>query len=84
MAVIMLSFILSRTLCQTVAEASYKSYPTLVTTLRAFTTSFPKCGEDSSEGKIIMISVNIQVKSKVHVYKWPKSLKYFEPLTLKE
>lgn len=66
-AVIMLSFILSRTLCQTVAEASYKSYPSLVTTLRAFTTSSPKCGEDSSGGKIILINVNVQVKSKVHV-----------------
>lgn len=62
-AVIMLFFILSRSLCQTVAEASCKSYPTLVTTLRAFTTSGPKCGEDSREGKIIMINVNVQVQS---------------------
>lgn len=81
MAVIMLSFILSRTLCQTFAEASYKSCPTLVTTLRAFTTSGPKCGEDSSGGKIIMINVNIQVKSKVH--QWLKSLKIFLAINLK-
>lgn len=60
-AVIMLSFILSRTLCQTVAGVNRKSCPTLVTTFRPFTTSSPKCGEDSSGGKIIMISVNVQV-----------------------
>lgn len=67
-AVIMLSFILSRTFCQTFAIASCKPYPypTLVTTLRAFTTSGPKCGEDFCEGKTITINVNAQVKSKVH------------------
>lgn len=64
-AVIMLSFILSRTLCQTVAEATCKSHPTLVTTLRTFTTSGPRCGEDSDGGKIILINVYVQVKSEV-------------------
>lgn len=53
-AVIMLSFILSRTLCQTVAQATCKSPPTLVTTLRTFTASGSRCGEDSGGGKILI------------------------------
>ncbi|TWW70961.1 thiosulfate:glutathione sulfurtransferase [Takifugu flavidus] len=52
-AVIMLSFILSRTLCQTVAEATCKAHPTLVTTLRTFTTSGPRCGEDSDGASVV-------------------------------
>ncbi|CAG04236.1 unnamed protein product [Tetraodon nigroviridis] len=47
-AIIMLSFILSRTLCQTVAEATCKSHSSLVTTFRAFTTSGQRCEEDSN------------------------------------
>lgn len=74
-AVIMLSFILSRTLCQTVAEATCKSHPTLVTTLRTFTTSGSRCGEDSDGGKIILINVCVKVKSKVQNI--GGTLKYF-------
>lgn len=76
-AVIMLSFILSRTLCLTVAEATCKSHPTLVTTLRTFTTSGPRCGEDSDGGKIILINVYVQVKFEVQ--NLGGTIKYFSP-----
>lgn len=51
LALIMLCCVLSRSLCQVVAEVNRRSYPTFGSVLRAFTTSSPTCGEASDSGK---------------------------------
>ncbi|XP_041824349.1 thiosulfate:glutathione sulfurtransferase-like isoform X2 [Melanotaenia boesemani] len=45
---IMLSLVLTRRLCQVVAEVSCKSYPNVASAFRTFSTSVPTCGEDDS------------------------------------
>lgn len=49
--VIMLSYVLSRSFCQTVAEANRSSYRTFGSVFRAFTTSSPTRGNASANGK---------------------------------
>ncbi|XP_035533837.1 thiosulfate:glutathione sulfurtransferase isoform X2 [Morone saxatilis] len=58
----MLSFVLSRSLCQVVTEVNHRSYPTFSSLFRAFTTSSPKCGEtpDSASASVVTYS---QLKS---------------------
>ncbi|KAM9333827.1 thiosulfate:glutathione sulfurtransferase [Pholidichthys leucotaenia] len=52
-AFIMLSFLLSRTLCQTAAAVNRKCYPTVSSIFRTFTTSSPKCEEASDNGSVV-------------------------------
>ncbi|XP_051266851.1 thiosulfate:glutathione sulfurtransferase isoform X2 [Dicentrarchus labrax] len=56
----MLSFVLSRSLCQVVTEVNRRSYPTFGSLFRAFTTSSPKCGETSDSASVVTYS---QLKS---------------------
>ncbi|XP_073344892.1 thiosulfate:glutathione sulfurtransferase [Pagrus major] len=53
---IMLSCLLSRSLCQVVAEANRRSYPTYASAFRTFTTSSPKCGEASDSASVVTYS----------------------------
>ncbi|XP_070784447.1 thiosulfate:glutathione sulfurtransferase [Enoplosus armatus] len=52
----MMSYVLSRSLCQVVAEVNRKSYPTLGSAFRAFTTSSPKWGEASDSASVVTYS----------------------------
>ena len=54
---VMLSCVLSRGLCQVVTEVSRRSYPTYAPILRAFTTSSPKSGEQTNNGKQIFAGI---------------------------
>ncbi|KAM9337799.1 thiosulfate:glutathione sulfurtransferase [Symphorus nematophorus] len=53
---IMLSCVLSRSLCQAVTEVNRRSYPTYASVFRAFTTSSPKCGESSNNASVVTYS----------------------------
>ncbi|XP_041817787.1 thiosulfate:glutathione sulfurtransferase [Chelmon rostratus] len=52
----MLSFALSRSVCQVVAEASRRSSPAFGSVFRAFTTSSPTCGEASDSASVVSYS----------------------------
>ncbi|KAG8009471.1 Thiosulfate sulfurtransferase/rhodanese-like domain-containing protein 3 [Nibea albiflora] len=57
----MLSCLLSRSLCQVVAEVNRRSYPTFGPAFRAFTTSGPQRGAEASDnGSVVTYS---QLKS---------------------
>lgn len=45
---IMLTYLLSRGLCQLASEVKRRSNPTIVSAVRSFTTSNPTCGEESA------------------------------------
>ncbi|XP_026219945.1 thiosulfate:glutathione sulfurtransferase [Anabas testudineus] len=47
LVVMMMSFVLSRTFCQAIAEVNRKACPTFGSYFRTFTSSGPKCGEAS-------------------------------------
>lgn len=53
---IMLSCVLARTFCQVITEANSRSYPTLGSVFRAFTTSAPKCGDASKNATVVTYS----------------------------
>uniref|UniRef100_A0A671W6U4 Thiosulfate:glutathione sulfurtransferase-like n=1 Tax=Sparus aurata TaxID=8175 RepID=A0A671W6U4_SPAAU len=53
---IMLSLLLSRSLCQVAAEVNLRSCPTFASAFRAFTTSSPKCGEASDSALVVTYS----------------------------
>ncbi|XP_036935402.1 thiosulfate:glutathione sulfurtransferase [Acanthopagrus latus] len=53
---IMLSLLLSRTLCQVVAEVNLRACPTYASAFRAFTTSSPICGEASDSASVVTYS----------------------------
>lgn len=55
----MLSYVLSRSFCQAVAEVNRRSYPTLGSAFRAFTTSSPQCGGAPDSGKTYLL-VSVQ------------------------
>ncbi|XP_029313722.1 thiosulfate:glutathione sulfurtransferase [Cottoperca gobio] len=52
----MLSYLLSRSFCQVVAEVNRRSYPTCGSALRAFTTSSPKFEEASENASVVTYS----------------------------
>ncbi|XP_070709344.1 thiosulfate:glutathione sulfurtransferase [Pempheris klunzingeri] len=56
----MLSYLLSRSVCQVVAEVNLRSYQTIGSVSRVFTTSSPKCGEASDNASVVTYS---QLKS---------------------
>ncbi|KAM8731863.1 thiosulfate:glutathione sulfurtransferase [Acanthopagrus schlegelii] len=53
---IMLPLLLSRTLCQVVAEVNLRACPTYASAFRAFTTSSPICGEASDSASVVTYS----------------------------
>ncbi|XP_065804982.1 thiosulfate:glutathione sulfurtransferase isoform X2 [Labrus bergylta] len=53
---IMLSFVLSRSFCQVVAEVNRRSYPTLGSVIRTFSTSSPARGEASDNASVVTYS----------------------------
>uniref|UniRef100_A0A1A8NDA1 Rhodanese domain-containing protein n=1 Tax=Nothobranchius pienaari TaxID=704102 RepID=A0A1A8NDA1_9TELE len=57
--VIMLSFLLSRGFCQAVTEVNQRSYPTVSSFIRTFTTSSPTCQEhhvNEDEASVVTLS----------------------------
>ncbi|XP_038584316.1 thiosulfate:glutathione sulfurtransferase isoform X1 [Micropterus salmoides] len=52
----MLSYVLSRSFCQAVAEVNRRSYPTLGSAFRAFTTSSPQCGGAPDSASVVTYS----------------------------
>nr|XP_046227508.1 thiosulfate:glutathione sulfurtransferase isoform X1 [Scatophagus argus] len=53
---VMLSYVLSRRLGQVLAEVNGRSYPTFDSIFRTFTTSSPKCGEESFTASVVTYS----------------------------
>ncbi|KAK2859496.1 hypothetical protein Q5P01_004116 [Channa striata] len=58
--IIMISSVLARTFCQVAVDVNRRSYPTLGSVFRAFTTSGPKCGDASDHASVVTYS---QLKS---------------------
>uniref|UniRef100_A0A1A7WMA0 Rhodanese domain-containing protein n=1 Tax=Iconisemion striatum TaxID=60296 RepID=A0A1A7WMA0_9TELE len=56
--VIMLSFLLSRSFCQAVNEVNRRSYPTISSFLRTFTTSSPTCQEHVIEDEASVVTLS--------------------------
>ncbi|KAL3040457.1 hypothetical protein OYC64_011472 [Pagothenia borchgrevinki] len=52
----MLSYLLSRSFCQVVAEVNRSSYPTFGSVLRAFSTSSPTFGDSSENASVVTYS----------------------------
>ncbi|XP_031706323.1 thiosulfate:glutathione sulfurtransferase [Anarrhichthys ocellatus] len=59
----MWSYVLSRGFCQTVAKVRGRSYPTLGSALRSFTTSSPKYGETSESAPSASVVMYSQLKT---------------------